>query len=414
MKNFKLLKQIDFSGGMNVEAPDAIAQDAQLRRIVNMFPSDDGHSLILRGSFDNIAAIELPTISDRVIGFFPFRGWVSDTETGQSTASRSNELLVAYVNDGDTVISRIIPYGYYAAEEELISNQQLWTESGEDPDYYPGVDIMPPVSYQTYSKNISDVFIDSVAPETGYTFMRDYWVSEDSGDTYGDGSTNRMGNNMNKWTSEDYDFANDWDSAGWYDDWIAGSSNDNRLFDMWSSESSPYGETDIFEFDSDGNPVFTFPFMYNEEDTSVTGINQKIVIKPYIDIRFDCEQANIPHYILFPKNDLSDTPHTLDNAIGFIVSAKKNSDYTDDDIEWTLLSDGTTSLPIPVIPVDQSTITLESERYDEVTVDGTDYVKLSFRVPWAGLTVIRIEGIQAGDVFSGVDYSGIVEKIGVE
>jgi hypothetical protein len=41
----------------------------------------------------------------------------------------------------------------------------------------------------------------------------------------------------------------------------------------------------------------------------------------------------------------------MDNAIGFIVSAKRYRDYSDEKIDWALLSKGTWSLPIAIIPI---------------------------------------------------------------
>ena len=76
MKNFKLLKQVDFSGGMNSETPDATSDAAQLRKIVNMFPSEDGKALLLRPSFDTYPNVPSGSIPDgaTIVAMFPFKG----------------------------------------------------------------------------------------------------------------------------------------------------------------------------------------------------------------------------------------------------------------------------------------------------------------------------------------------------
>jgi len=418
MKNFKLLKQVDFSGGMNSETPDATSDAAQLRKIVNMFPSEDGKALLLRPSFDTYPNVPSGSIPDgaTVIAMFPFKGWVSDVEapTTGDTVYQSDDIMVVYVAGSDTIITRLIPAtGYYPIDSDLITNDMIWTSTGETPEEPDGEEVTPPPAYAAYSMtfdndNIYFTTTDyDLAATYGEHFMDDRWVSENA--TY-HATTNpypasRMGEHDSEWTDEASSYNYTDITSTWKDE-----STLQWAFDQWYSETLIGAPTIQIrnEVESTGKISMLFPWQLNEVVLS-SGITDLQPRKQVLEMKVQFPAyANVKCYILFEKAS------TLDNAMRYVVSYRSASSTVPNPNPWIIATNKNTLTNAMICYTQSVAETVVANRYTEVTIGPTTYIKVPFTTPSAAMTEIKIEALPSTTVPSEMNYEGSAAILGVE
>lgn len=391
--NYKLLKQIDFSGGMNAETPDALSSDTQLRRIVNLLPSEDGDALVLRPSFESYPNIPTGALSsaDRIISIFPFKGWSSDEaiENNQTNIWQNDNLLIAYSDGTNTIIRRFVlsvdNTEQYPLGKTKITDEMVWTDAGTNTtndiiNTGSGMPSFEPYTILINNSNIIWLNNPNDLSNRNKIFMDDYWVSETVSALYGDGTSDKMGENDSEWIGESWAFASTAVDSTWADP--AGTTQ-ARAFDTWAETITIRNHINM------GYLNMRFPYQLNNVDTQTTGITQNQPRPQTVTFRYKFPEANTSASLLFSKAS------TLDNAIRYVVEYKPKSGTT-----WTAATkiNGQNS---PVVCYTQ-----ETGMYGYETVNDIEYIKVPFTVPTSEELEIRITALPSETLPSAMLYEG--------
>jgi len=358
-----------------------------------MFPSRDKAGLVTRGAFElsNITdgfSTPLGT-PDSVASIFPFLGWSIGTELATPHAIyQGNDLIVAYKYGNDIVFVRHIADPYIPATETEVTDVQIWTDQGTSP--FEGGGSIPSKTYEPYVVGIlNEIFGFASDLQWSQPFLTDYWTTNDENSDFVD---DRMGWSSNAWSSETYEFSSNWEFGdAWIDEWVNGSIDDNRSFDMWYSETDTISEHDIVQWDKTGNILSpNFPWKYTLVENANDGKDSPHVAFNDIEFSYSPPAGNIPINLYFSQNTTGDNQERVHGAAACLVMYKRATDTNYSRYATFAVNSAT---PKPVYCVDQGNAYLTGPKYENATVNGVQYTKVSFVLPWSVATKFKIIAI---------------------